>query len=107
MNTELSQKYSNLGHISEKPEDFKLYQNFPQSFYKITSIGFDLPESIDVKLAVYDVYGRELNVLANKKFNAGSYELKWDAYKMVPGIYFYKIRAGNYVDSKKMFLLKN
>ena len=89
------------------PEEYKLYQNFPQSFYRITNIGFDLPENTTVKLAIYDVYGRDIVILIEKDLGPGSYEVKWNTYNLKPGIYFYKLKAGDYVESKKMFLLKN
>ena len=56
------------------PTGFGLYQNFPQTFYKITKIAFDLPENVHVKLMIYDVYGRKVTVLVDDNLNAGSYE---------------------------------
>jgi hypothetical protein len=93
--------------VDQIPFEFRLYQNFPQSFYKVTKIGFDLPEDCKVKLLIYDVFGREISVLADQKLKAGSYEVKWNALKFSPGIYYYKIIAKDFVDSKKMFLLSN
>ena len=89
------------------PSQYRLHQNFPQSFYKITNICFDIPEKTNVKLAIYDVYGRDIFVLLEEEMHKGSYEIKWNGYALEPGIYFYKLRAGDFVDSKKMFLLKN
>jgi hypothetical protein len=110
-NTEiLQQNYPYIPYSDESnihPLEYRLYQNFPQSFYIATSIGFDLPEKITVKLAVYDVYGRNVVVLLNKELIPGSYEVKWNAFELQPGIYFYKIIAGDFVESKKMFLMKN
>ncbi|MCI0450434.1 MAG: T9SS type A sorting domain-containing protein [Chlorobi bacterium] len=93
--------------VDQIPFEFRLYQNFPQSFYKVTKIGFDLPEDCRVKLLIYDVFGREISVLVDQNLKAGSYEVKWNALKVSPGIYYYKVIAGDYIDSKKMFLLKN
>ena len=87
------------------PTGFGLYQNFPQTFYKITKIAFDLPIDLEVKLMIYDVFGREVTVLVDDLLKAGSYEVKWNASNVQPGIYYYKIKAGDFVDSKKMFLL--
>ncbi len=106
-NMNLTQNYISAEKSESELTEYKLYQNFPQSFYKVTRIGFDLPESTYVKLAIYDVFGREVLILINKEFHAGSYEVKWNAYEMKPGVYFYKIRAGEYVESKKMFLINN
>ena len=106
LNSEVSYQYCSDGSITS-PREYRLYQNFPQSFYRITNIGFDLPEDTKVTLAIYDVYGRDILILLNQELLSGSYEVKWNTYKLEPGIYFYKLKAGDYVDSKKMFLLKN
>jgi hypothetical protein len=89
----------------QAPVEYRLYQNFPQTFYKVTRIGFDIPETIDVKLAIYDVFGRSVCVLVNNSLKEGSYEVVWTAGKLNPGIYYYKIIAGEFVDSRKVFLL--
>ena len=93
--------------VDHAPIEFRLYQNFPQFFYKFTKIGFDLPVDAKVKLLIYDIFGREITSLVEQKLNAGSYEVKWNAIKFPPGIYYYKLIAGDFVDSKKMFLLKH
>ena len=87
------------------PVEYRLYQNFPQTFYKVTRIGFDIPERTNVKLAIYDVFGRNVCVLVNNEMREGSYEVVWTAGKLDPGIYYYKIIAGEFVDSRKVFLL--
>jgi hypothetical protein len=89
------------------PSEFVLYQNFPQTFYRITKIAFDLPVDSHVKLMVYDIFGREVAVLFDDFLKAGSFEVKWNALNVKPGIYYYKIKSGDFVDSKKMFLLNN
>ncbi|HEY3250942.1 MAG TPA: T9SS type A sorting domain-containing protein, partial [Ignavibacteria bacterium] len=89
------------------PEDFRLYQNFPQAFYKVTRLGFDIPENTRVKLVIYDIFGRDVIQLVDSELNPGSYEVKWHAHKLPAGIYYYKLRAGDFVDSKKMVLLNN
>ena len=98
------QKYRGL---SDFPGEYKLYQNFPQTFYKITRIGFDIPETTKVKLIICDVFGRYITVLIENELNAGSYEVKWNAYNLQAGVYYYKIIAGDFIDSKKVFLIKN
>ena|SRR2546425_582691 len=89
----------------QAPVEYRLYQNFPQTFYKVTRIGFDIPETINVKLAIYDVFGRRVCSLVDNKLNTGSYEVVWTAGKLDPGIYYYKLIAGDFVDSRKVFLL--
>ncbi len=94
-------------NIRNSPENYKLYQNFPQSFYKVTRIAFDIPSETDVRLVVYDVFGQDKEILINSTLKEGSYELKWNASNLNAGIYYYKLYAGDFVDSKKIFLLKN
>jgi hypothetical protein len=94
-----------LSVINNESGEFRLYQNFPQTFYKVTRIAFDLPRKVTVKLMIYDVFGREMATLLNDELNSGSYEIKWNAPNFLPGIYYYKIYADNFIDSKKMVLL--
>lgn len=89
-----------------KPVSFSLYQNFPNPFNPSTSIRFDVPKSSFVRLTVYDVLGRNINTLVNEQVLAGSYEVKWDASGVPTGIYFYKLVSDNYVETKKMILVK-
>ncbi len=94
-----------LAVINTETDEFRLYQNFPQTFYKVTRISFDLPRKVIVKLMIYDVFGREMAMLLNDELDGGSYEIKWNAPNFLAGVYYYKIYAGNFVDSKKMILL--
>lgn len=93
--------------LNDVSAEFRLYQNFPQTFYKITKIAFDIPNKTVVKLVIYDVFGREVDTLVNENLAAGSYEIKWNAYRFSAGVYYYKIFAGEFVDSKKMILIKS
>lgn len=102
---EISDSPYNISSFNTQSDQFCLYQNFPQTFYKITKIAFDLPEKTQTKLMIYDVFGRELKSLVDEELNAGSYEVKWNALNFSPGIYYYKMYAGSFVDSKKMILL--
>lgn len=91
----------------ELPENYRLYQNFPQSFYKVTRIAFEIPRETNVRIVIYDVFGRDVNTILNNDLKAGSYEIKWNASNLDAGIYYYKIYADEFVDSKKILLLKN
>jgi len=95
------------------PTDFYLYTNYPNPFNPSTKIKFDIPKSSYVKLIVYDVLGRELKTLINEKLNAGRYETHWDGSSYPSGVYFYriaihsdKLMTGDFVDVKKMLLVK-
>ena len=99
--------YQNLVELDNKPENYRLYQNFPQSFYKFTRISFDIPQKSNVKIVIYDAFGQDKNILLEKELQTGSYELKWNASSLKAGVYYYKIYADEFVDSKKIMLLNN
>jgi hypothetical protein len=93
------------------PQAFRLYQNYPNPFNPSTKIKFDVSEislnkESPVTLKIYDALGREISVLVNDKINPGAHEVNWDASKFPSGIYYYKLEAGNYSESRKMILLK-
>ncbi|MCI0450072.1 MAG: T9SS type A sorting domain-containing protein [Chlorobi bacterium] len=90
----------------EVPSSFALRQNFPNPFNPVTSIHFDIPKSSFVRISVYDIMGREVEVLANETVSAGKYEAKWDGSKYASGIYFYTLSAGDFLQTKKMVLAK-
>jgi hypothetical protein len=87
-------------------KDFKLYQNYPNPFNPNTTIKFALPEPGFVTLKIYNVLGEELTVLVSEQLNAGSYTFDWNATGLPSGIYLYRLKAGSYIDTKKMTLLK-
>ena len=91
---------------TEIPSSFSLKQNYPNPFNPVTSIRFDVPKASIVKISVYDIIGREVEVLANENISAGTYEVKWDAAEYSSGIYFYTISAGDFRETKKMILTK-
>jgi len=88
------------------PGTFSLSQNFPNPFNPVTSIYFDIPNSSYTNLIVFDQIGREIQVLVNEQLSPGSYKFEWDAADFPSGIYFYKLQAGEFVETKKMVLIK-
>ncbi len=88
------------------PENYNLSQNFPNPFNPLTHINFDIPKENFVKLAVYNILGKEVEALVNEKLNAGSYSVEWNASKYSSGIYFYRIESGNFIKTMKMILIK-
>ena len=88
------------------PKQFNLSQNYPNPFNPTTVIEYSLPKSGAVKLAVYDILGREVSSLVNENQLAGSYKVEFNADKLASGIYFYQIRSNNYISTKRMVLLK-
>ena len=91
---------------NEIPKEFKLIQNYPNPFNPNTKIKFDLPKNVNVKLTIYDMLGREIETLVNEKLNAGSYEVTFDGTKYTSGVYYYRLNAGEFVETKKMILVK-
>lgn len=89
-----------------EPKDFYLSQNFPNPFNSTTNIRYTIPQYDRVTLKVFDLIGRELAILVNEEKQAGSYHFKFNANELSSGIYFYQLRAGELVDTKKLLLLK-
>ncbi len=91
---------------SQIPEGFSLKQNYPNPFNPNTKIEFSIAMASFVKMAVYDVTGKEVEVLVNENMNAGTFEVDFNASKLTSGVYFCKITAGAFTDVKKMILIK-
>ncbi|OQX92223.1 MAG: hypothetical protein B6D58_04115, partial [candidate division Zixibacteria bacterium 4484_95] len=88
------------------PHRFSLSQNYPNPFNTSTTIQYNLPIASDLTIDIYDILGRKVETLVSLKKPAGSHAIIWDAKDIPSGIYFYKIQAGNYSQSKKCVILK-
>jgi hypothetical protein len=88
------------------PNKFELSQNYPNPFNPSTKIQYQVSSNSQVSLKVFDVLGNEVATLVYEEKSAGSYEVNFNAADLSSGMYFYKLEAGNFVDSKKMILLK-
>ncbi len=88
------------------PVEYKIYQNYPNPFNPSTKIKFDVPQSSKIKLSVFDISGKEMEVLFNDKLSPGSYEFKWDASQYSSGVYFYRIQSNEFIETKRMLLIK-
>jgi hypothetical protein len=89
-----------------KPKTFALSQNYPNPFNPSTSIEFSIPQNSVASLKVYDILGKEVATLSDKYYSAGTYIVNFDASHLSSGVYFYKLVAGNYIETKKMILSK-
>lgn len=85
---------------------YELAQNFPNPFNPTTKIKYQLPEPVFVTIKVYDVLGNEIETLVNEERDAGSYKIDFNGLELTSGIYYYRITAGNFSQTKKMILLK-
>jgi hypothetical protein len=88
------------------PHEFALLQNYPNPFNPSTKIEFSIPKSSFVKLTINNILGQEKYILVNEQLSSGSYSVNFNASNFPSGIYFYKLTAGNFTDSKKMILIK-
>jgi len=88
------------------PADFNLAQNYPNPFNPSTTISFSVPVESFVTLSVYDLMGQEIVSLVKEVRQAGNYEINFDAAGLSSGTYIYKITAGNFIQSKKLMVLK-
>jgi aminopeptidase N len=88
------------------PLQFRLEQNYPNPFNPSTSIEYSIPQSGQVTLKVYDVLGNEVATLVNGQNDSGNHKVEFNASNLNSGVYFYKIESGNFIETKKMILLK-
>ena len=88
------------------PDNFYLFQNFPNPFNIATTIKFYLPKNSKVKITIYDSLGRQVKILVDKEYDAGFHTIRFNANELASGIYLYKIEGGDFIDVKKMILLK-
>ncbi|MBT8386042.1 MAG: T9SS type A sorting domain-containing protein [Ignavibacteria bacterium] len=97
---------SGANETTSLPKEFNLSQNYPNPLNPATIIKYQLPELSFVTLKVYDVLGNEVALLVDEEKPAGSYEINFDGSELTSGIYFYQLKAGNFIETKKMVLLK-
>ena len=88
------------------PLNYTLYQNYPNPFNPTTKIKYSIPKAIFTTLRVYNILGEEVARLVNEEKLPGNYEVQLNASLLSSGVYFYRLKAGSYVDTKKMILIK-
>jgi photosystem II stability/assembly factor-like uncharacterized protein len=92
--------------VVNTPLRYSLSQNYPNPFNPATNIKFDIPENSFVRLVIYDIEGREVAVPVNESKHPGSYTIKFDGTNLSSGVYFFRLEAGDYTETKKMVLIK-
>jgi hypothetical protein len=104
------QKYNMLTSVEAEngnsPVNYVLEQNYPNPFNPETSIKFSIPQREFVSLKIYNSLGQEIASPVNKELETGSYTVKFNADQLTSGVYFYTVRAGNFVQTKKMVLVR-
>lgn len=91
---------------NEIPEEYFLSQNYPNPLNPTTVINYEIPETGNVSLVIFDILGREVETLINEEKPAGRYEIRFDGTRLASGVYFYQLKAGNFISTKKLILLK-
>jgi len=91
---------------NKTPEEFSLEQNYPNPFNPNTKISFSIPTQELVTIKIYDILGRQVDILMNDIKTPGNYEVNFNAEKLPSGTYIYEIRAGKFIETKKMVLMK-
>jgi hypothetical protein len=90
----------------ELPGSFALSQNYPNPFNPTTTITYEIPKALQVRLTVYDILGREVQTLVNEMKQPGRYETTFNASKLASGVYLYRLRAGGFVGTKKLLVIR-
>ena len=93
------------------PTEYFLHQNYPNPFNPVTTIVFDLPEAVDVRIEIFNVLGQRIRTLVNRLHQPGSYRLQWDGKSdsraaVTSGMYICRIQAGDYIQERKLLLMK-
>lgn len=95
-----------INYNNQIPQKFSLEQNFPNPFNPVTMMKYNIVNEGFVRLAVYDMLGREIKTIVNENQKAGTYTVQFDASGLTSGVYFYKLVTGNFTETKKMMLVK-
>lgn len=93
-------------NFSKNPNDYLLFQNYPNPFNPVSQINFTIPKASHVQLKIYDVFGREVEILVNGFLQEGNHSCQFNRKNLASGVYFYTLKACDYIDTKKMILMK-
>jgi len=88
------------------PEEYALFENYPNPFNPSTTIKFAVPEESFIRLEVYNTLGERVNTLVAETLTAGIYSVDWNGTDLSSGVYIYRLQAGSFVETKKMMLMK-
>jgi len=92
--------------IAELPDEYSLLNNYPNPFNPSTKIRYSVPQLSIVQIKLFDILGNEIETLVNEEKLAGTYELTWNPVNLPSGVYIYRLRAGDFIQTKKMVLMK-
>ena len=103
---DITDNSTGLNHLNHHIGNYFLEQNFPNPFNNATKINFSIPEKDNIKLALYDILGKEVTTLVNEEIDAGFHSIDFNAENLASGIYFYKLETKYFCQTKRMILLK-
>jgi hypothetical protein len=103
---QLSEMITDVEELNPLPTEFSLGQNYPNPLNPSTKIKYSIPKSSQVSLKIFNTLGEEIETLVNEEKPVGTYELNWNASNLPSGVYFYRIQTGDFVQTRKMILLK-
>ena len=92
--------------VNQAPNTYKILPNYPNPFNPVTHIRFELPGTYDIRLSIFDVTGKEIEVLVNGLLEPGTYDIEWDASRFASGTYFFRIQSNEFSETRKMILVK-
>jgi len=95
-----------IGKDELLPKQYYISQNYPNPFNSTSIIKYSIPKSSQVTLKIFNVLGSEIETLVNEEKSIGTYEINWNAVNLPSGVYFYRLQAGDFVQTRKMILLK-
>jgi hypothetical protein len=98
--------YRSIDYAEQLVENFELKQNYPNPFNLETTIEYQIPAIENVELVIYNMLGQKITTLISEVQSAGPHRVKWDASGYASGIYFYRIKTGDFRDVKKMILIR-
>jgi hypothetical protein len=100
------QSLTEVGDNNDPLSEYKLLQNYPNPFNAISNFEFRISNLSDVSLIIYDVLGREVAILVNERLSSGTYSRRWDATGQPSGVYFYRLSTIDFVQTRKLVLLR-
>ena len=99
-------KAVSVNNTNQNVNTFSLSQNYPNPFNPSTTIEYSIPKTLFVVLKIYDILGREITTLVKQEEKSGNYKVKFNGSQYNSGIYFYKLQAGSFSQTKKLILVK-
>lgn len=101
-----AQILTSIDDFKDKPTNYSLYQNYPNPFNPVTTISFDLPVNGEVEVSVFNLVGAKVGTVVQQNLPVGRHEFSFDASGLSSGVYFYQMRAGNFIQTRKLTVLK-